>query len=217
MKINMKKLRTLILILGLVIIAGIGVMLVLINDPTDNRLRYIYNENQVISVSQMAKNDSVIFEKYTGNVSHRSIYKSMYVFVDQIIEKYYTILEKYFDKNSAEIKKDLLLEDKDEFVQFVNTLKVLQGEELTLKQYVIVPESLKDVPRGMTFVMAVDYENNERLLYKVTLKNVSIEDFSPLKFEATDDEYKDYQPEEINNGLPEGYVSENTGTGKVVK
>lgn len=225
-KINIKRLRSLILILALLALTGVIAMLIVISNPIDGRLRYIYDEDQVISVSQMPENDNAIFEIYTGNGSHKSIYKSMYIFVDELVEKYYLEfkdnfetqnIEKYFDKNSEKIQKELLIEDKEEFVKFVSSLKSLSGDELVLKQYMVIPQSVKEVARGMKYVIAVDYENSERILFQVTLRNAVIEDYSPLKFEATDDTYKDYQPEQKETGVPKNYVSDINSPGKVVK
>ena len=55
----------------------------------------------------------------------------------------------------------------------INTLKVLKGDELVLKDYIIIPDSIKQVTRGLKFVLAVDYENNERLLFDLKILNNS--------------------------------------------
>lgn len=201
MKINIKKLRRVILLLAVIILIGILLMLILLSNKTDNRIDYIYSAKEG-TIDIMPQNVSPLFMEYAGLIEQRSVYKAMYVFVNDMVKDYYLKfktdfnqenIEKYYDKNVIEIQKELGINNKEEFVKFINTLKKLNGDELKLKQYVIIPESLKQVPGATKFVLAVDYENNERILFELELLNSSAQNKTPINYKATDDTYLNYE------------------------
>lgn len=222
MKINVKVLRRVILILALVILVGIGILLLLLSNPLDNRLKYIYNDKEG-TISQMPQNVSPLFAEYGGIINQRSIYKAMYVFVNDIVEEYYLKfkdnfnkekIESYYDKNAVDIKIELGITEKQEFVDFINNLSKLKGDELKLKEYIIIPDSITQAARSTKFVLAVDYENNERVLFELYLLNSSDNTKTPINYKAADNTYLDY---EMNTNLEEPVIDNTVRPGKVVK
>ncbi len=201
MKINMKLLRKIILILAVIILIGIGMMLMLLNDPVENRINYIYNDKEG-TIPQMPLNVSPLFMEYSGRLEERTIYKAMSVFVNDIVQDYYLKfkgdfaqerIEKYFDSNKKDIEKELGIDDKKVFVEFISTLKNLKGDTLKLKQYIIIPESITQITRATKLVLAVDYEENDRVLFELNILNSSADDRTPINYKATTEDYMTYE------------------------
>ena len=222
MKVKIKMLRRIILILAIFIIRGIVVMLILLSNPLDNRIKYIYSKQEG-TISQMPKNVSSLFAEYNGLTNQRSIYKAMYIFVNDIVEEYYLKfkddfnkekIEKYYDKNALEIKTELGIMEKYVFVDFINNLSNLKGNELKLKEYIIIPESITQVVRATRCVLAVEYENNNRILFELDLLNSSDESKTPINYKAADSTYSDYNLDTEN----EEVVVDNTERpGKIIE
>ena len=145
-KVNMRALRRIILICAIVILIAIGFMIIILMNPVENRINYIYKNEQDWSISKMPENVSPLFAKYNGTVESQSIYKAMNIFVEDIIKEYYSEFKddfdeakiaKHYDNNALTIKRELGITDKETFIAFINTLKVLKGDELVLKDYII--------------------------------------------------------------------------------
>lgn len=222
MKVNVKVLRRIILILAIVILIGIVAMLILLSNPVDNRIKFIYSDKEG-TIEKMPQNVSPLFSEYAGVIDQRSVYKAMYVFVNDIVEEYYLKfkgdfnkekIEKYYDKNAVEIKSELGITEKKDFVDFINNLSSLKGDELRLKEYIIIPNSITQAVRATKFVLAVDYENNERILFELYLLNSSDKTKTPINYKAADDTYLDYEPNQV---VEEPVVEDVVRPGKVVK
>lgn len=222
MKINIKILRKIIFILAIIILISIGMMLILLNDPVENRIKYIYSDKEG-TINQMPQNVSPLFMEYAGMIPQRTVYKAMNVFANDIVQDYYSKfkndfskekIEKYFDSNSDDIGKELGITEKEEFVKFIETLSSLKGDELKLKQYIIIPESITQITRATKFVLAVDYEGNDRVLFELNLLNTSSDDQTPINYKATTDDYLTYE-------LPNSEISDDiepiSTPGKVIK
>ncbi len=222
MKINIKLLRKIILILAVIILIGIGMMLMLLNDPVENRINYIYSDKEG-TIPQMPLNVSPLFMEYSGRLDERTIYKAMSVFVNDIVQDYYSKfkgdfaqekIEKYFESNKKDIEKELGINDKKVFVEFINTLKNLKGDTLKLKQYIIIPESIIQVVGATKLVLAVDYEGNDRVLFELRISNTSPDDRTPINYKATTEDYLSYE-------LPSSDISNDiepiSTPGKVIK
>lgn len=223
MKINIKKLRKIILILAITILIGILLMLILLTNKTDNRIDYIYSAKEG-TIDMMPQNVSSLFMEYAGIIEQRSIYKAMYVFVNDMVKDYYLkfkidsnqeMIEKYYNQNIAEIQKELGITNKEEFVKFISTLNKLKDDELKLKQYIIIPESLKQVPGATKFVLAVDYENNERILFELELLNSSAKNKTPINYKVADDTYMNYEQKKDNTDYTNVEVIQRPG--KIIK
>lgn len=221
-KVNMRALRRIILICAIVILIAIGFMIIILMNPVENRINYIYKNEQDWSISKMPENVSPLFAKYNGTVESQSIYKAMNIFVEDIIKEYYSEFKddfdeakiaKHYDNNALTIKRELGITDKETFIAFINTLKVLKGDELVLKDYIIIPDSIKQVTRGLKFVLAVDYENNERLLFDLKILNNSSKESTPINYSASsENQYMDYELEVYTE---EYIVDNNERTGSV--
>lgn len=222
MKVNIKVLRRIILILAIVILIGIGIMLVLLNDPVENRLNYIYNDKEG-TINQMPLNVSPLFIEYNGRIEQRTVYKAMYVFVNDIIQDYYLKfkndfskekIEKYYDNNKVDIEQELGITEKQEFVEFINVLKNLKGDNLKLKQYIIIPESITQITRATKFILAVDYEENDRVLFELNLLNTSPATNTPIIYKATTEDYMNY---EVETTVIDSEIEPISTPGKVIK
>ena len=208
-KINL--IRKMIVILALAIVVSVIVIIILLNNPVDNRLRYIYNENKEGNIEISPLNVSPLFVDYVGRVNQRSLYKAMYVFVNDIVQDYYLkfkennfdkeVIATYYNEHSEDIKRELRIENQEEFITLMNTIKDLKGDELILKSYTIVPDSISKERNGTEFVLLVEYEGNESVGFYLKILNTSTSDNSPIEYRGGVDnsEYLEYEYE-INDG-----------------
>ncbi len=213
LKIDANKVRTLITVLGIVIIAMIAIMLVLLMDPTDRRLNYIYNESKKADMEKTPLNVSPLFVEYTGRVNQGSVYKAMYLLVNDIAQEYYSkfkgnfnedTIGKYFDRNSEKVRKDLGITDKNDFIKFINVFKNLNGEEIEVEEYIIVPNSIRKSTNGVEFVLLVKYKDNSRIALKLNLLNAKQPTKTPIDCSANvDEKYLNYEYEKNTNPIVE--------------
>lgn len=205
LKIDANKVRKLIVLLGLVILVIISVILVLLMNPTDNRLKYIYDESQEGNIEIMPLNVSPLFVEYTGRVNQRSIYKAMYLLVNNVVQEYYNefkgnfnddTIGKYFDRNTEKIRQDLGITDKAEFIKVINVFKNLNGDKLELEEYIIVPDSFDRTTKGLEFVLLIKYKDNSRIALTLEVLNAKQSTKTPINCSAdVDGKYLDYEYE----------------------
>lgn len=205
LKIDANKVRKLIVLLAIIIIAIIIVILILLTNSTDNRLKYIYNENDEGNIELMPLNVSPLFVEYAGRINQRSIYKAMYLLVDDIIQEYYKEFKgnfneenigKYYDKNTEKVRRDLGITEREEFIKFVNVLKDLQGDELKLEEYIIVPDSIDKTTKGLEFALLIKYEGNSRIAFNLEILNAKQSTKTPINCSGdVDEKYLNYEYE----------------------
>lgn len=204
-KVDANKIRKLIILLAIVVVVIIIAVLILLTNSTENRLRYIYNEKNEGNIELMPLNVSPLFVEYTGRVNQRSIYKAMYLLVDDVIQEYYKdfkgnfnedYLSKYYDKNTEKVRKDLGIIEKDEFIKFATCLKDLQSDKLKLEEYIIVPDSITKTAKGVKFVLIIKYEGNSKIALNLEILNNEQTTKTPINcFGGVEEKYLDYEYE----------------------
>lgn len=208
-KIN--KIKRLLVILGILLIVAITAIVIIKYNPTDRRLKKIYNEEYEGRIEKMPLNVSPLFEKYTGKINQRSIYKAMYIFVDDIVPKYYSKfkkdfnrdnIENYYDKKSMIIEKELGITEKQEFVKFIQELEKIKNSELNLEEYIIVPESINNTNKSLKFVLLIKYEGNSRIAYNLEILNSKKSTRTPINYSGdVNEEYLDYEYQKNTNPI----------------
>lgn len=188
-----------VIILGLLLIAVLAIN----NNPTNKNLRFIYNDNKDTNISVMPTNVDKLFVNYKGNVSQKSIYKSMDIFTTKLVEKYYSEtnqlsieeIEKYYNKNSTMIEKELGITDYNKFFNFCDNLKSnLKESNLNLISYTINPNTIKKINNQTIAVIIVNYENNDPIAFTLRIQNAVDKGKTPIYFEeCIDEKIKSYE------------------------
>jgi len=216
----MKKIKKYIIILFILLMLLIISFIVLYNNPVDKNLRYIYNEKKAGDIAIMPNNASDLFIKYQGRINQRSIYKALYSFVNETLEKYYLEtkslnseeIKKYYKNNTKNILKELGIEEESEFIKFWETVKDLQGTELSLQEYTINPASLKNKKGYTECVILVKYENNKQIGIYLNIQNNKDVNKTPINYKGgVEVEYLEYEY------VPNDYTQIVQSPGKVVK
>ncbi len=197
---NLKKVIVLLIVIAIILMI---LALVIYNNPTDRKLRYIYNTKKVGTINIMPTNVNKIFTDYKFNIEQRSIYKAMDVFVNEYVEKYYLAIKdlnkeqisNYFNKNKSVIEKELGIISEEIFSKFAENLKNnLNGESFELVSYTISPESVKKTSRKLNYVIIVKYSNNQKIGFELTILNSVNKNKTPISYEAcTDEEILSYE------------------------
>ena len=223
LKIDPKKIRKLIIILSLVILVIVAIIILINVNQKVSRLNYIYDENQEGNIEIMPLNVSPLFEKYAGRVNQRSVYKTMYLLVDVILQEYYNefkgqfeegIISDYFDKNSEKIREDFGITEREEFIKLMEIFKELKGEDLELEEYIIVPDSIRRTIGGLEFVLLVKYKGNSQIAICLEVVNALQTNKTPINCSANVNEiYLNYVYEE--NAIPEVEIKDRPG--KVIR
>lgn len=208
-KINAKEIKKMIRLLVIILLVVLTIFLVIYNNPTDRKLRYIYNEKKAGEIGQMPYEVVHLFTTYRGRVPQRSVYKALYYFVDELVEKYYLNLKNandseikgYYAKNTNEIKKELGLTQETDFISFIRTIQKLNSDELDLEEYMVNPNAniIQDSNDGAKLVLLVKYKNNERIGFNIEILNMVNTKMSPIiyKGDVTEEnleyEYEKYE------------------------
>lgn len=220
---NIKNIRKAIIILVIMLIILLIALIILYNNPTDKTLRYIYNTKEEGNIDIMPTNVDKLFEVYSGNVNQRSLYKAMYCFATEYVEKYYLDtknlsndgIEEYFDSNSKSIEKELGISDKDKFNSFCENLKNnLSGDNLNLVSYTINPNYIKRTTSSTECSIVIKYDNNSKIAFYLSIQNELNENKTPIYYEAcTDEEILSYEYTNNNYVTPDAVQS----PGKVIE
>lgn len=197
---DLKKIITLLIIIVIILII---LALIIYNNPTDRNLRYIYNTKKVGTINIMPTNIDKIFEDYNSKTDQRSIYKSMDLFVNEYVEKYYIAtkdlskeqINSYFNKNKNVIEKELGITSEEIFNEFAENLKNnLKGENLELVSYTVNPKTVKKISSKINYVIIVEYSNNQKIGFKLTIQNNIDKNKTPIFYQAcTDEESLSYE------------------------
>lgn len=208
-KINAKKIKKMIRLLVIILLVVLTIFLIIYNNPIDRKLRYIYNEKKAGEISQMPYEVVHLFNTYRGRVPNRSVYKSLYHFVDEVVEKYYLALkdandseiQKYYNKNVNDIKRELGLTQELDFIGFIKTVQKLNSDELILEEYMVNPEAniIQDSNEGAKLVLLVKYKDNTRIGFNIEIMNIINTKMTPIIYkgnvaeENLEYEYKKYE------------------------
>lgn len=192
-----KKIKKIIILLFVFLLALLIGVVVVYNNPTDKKIRYIYNTEKVGTIDIMPTNVDKLFVNYKGKVPSRSVYKAMDVFVNQLVPKYVLAtknlskdkISNYFKENHRNIEKELGITEEEKFVSFCDNLnKNLKNNELTLSSYTINPNSVKKFSARTEYVIIVKYNDNQKIAFKLSLQNKVKEEKTPIYYEACTDE-----------------------------
>ncbi len=180
----------------------VTIYIVYINLPINRYLNYIYNENKENDIGKMPMDVSKLFVEYKGTVPQITIYKTMYSFVDKIIEKYYLEtnnlneeqLNEYYSKNRKNIEKEIGISELNQFIKFLEPIKKLTGTELKLNNYTINSNTITRYATYTKFVLLVKYENNETIGFYLEILNSVDKEKTPINFRGeVEEKYLDYE------------------------
>lgn len=222
-KKEIQNVKKAIFVLLVICIALLIVTLIIYNNPTNKNLRYIYNAKKQGNIEIMPTNIDQLFVKYQGNIEQRSLYKAMYLFVDELVEKYYLKtkdmnneeIRGYFKNNSETIEKELGIVEEEVFYEFCEDLKNnLDGENLELVSYTINPNSIKKLSSQTKCSIIVKYNNNQKIAFNLLIQRYLDESKTPIYYEACIDEnILSYEYIENDYETPDSIEP----TGKVIK
>lgn len=186
------KLFVIILIICLIIIS---IMVFLLNkeqkrkDYADNIREFQEFREKYESETILARNATVIF-KYDGEYDRDYLYKDMKKFSDymyylkeQVTTENY---EKFYQRNSDDIKNFLGLESQDEFEKFIEELQDVDVSEDTFRYAAYVVNSTAEENGYFTFKIDFYYgENENKVTFKVYFSNYKDNNID-VKYEFSD-------------------------------
>lgn len=223
----MKKKRIILMIIILMFVILIY-LLVNINslnnkNPKEKDLKYIYNTKVEGNINIMPTNVDKIFVKYKGNIDQRSIYKALDLFVNEFVEKYYNEtkifndeneINNYFNENKIIIEKELGINNEKDFNSFCGNLKEnLNSDTLELLSYTMNPETIKNEDGCLNCVMLINYNNNQKVGFQISIKNTMDKEKTPIEYKACEDKEKlQYEYEKNDYETPKSIVP----TGRVI-
>lgn len=224
-----KILKLMIVLLSIILIVILAVFILFFNNSTNKNLRYIYDTEVEGQIEKMPLNVVYAISEYKGSVNQRSIYKALYMLVDEMIPKYKNLLSEinevgisnYFNKNKIEIAKELGITEENDFISFIGTIKELNGETLTLEEYTFHPEGTSKKTGYLQTILLIKYAGNEKIGLYVKLSNEVNEYSYPISVSGgIDKKYLDYEygsefvkTDENGNEIKEGTY---TPTGRVI-
>lgn len=196
------KIKKIIIKLFIIMILLSSALIIILNNPIDKELRYIYSEKNNGDIKIMPTNVVSLFSEYRGKISQRSIYKSIYSFVTKTVEKYYIetknlddeMIKEYYSKNSKSIEKEIGISEESEFIKLAENLKNLKVEELKLEEYTIHPNTVKNKNGYIECVLLVKYEKNEQIGFYLNVQNKINESKTPIVYKAcVEEDILEYQ------------------------
>lgn len=215
-----KVLKLIIVCLAIILVALIAIFTLLFNNSTNKNLRYIYNTDIEGQIEKMPLNVMYSISEYKGSINQRSIYKALYILVDETIPKYHSLMSEinekgvseYFNANKITIAKELGITEENDFITFIGAIKDLKGEELTLEEYTFHPEGTAKKSGKLQTILLIKYANNEKIGLYTGIYNKQNENAYPVCVAGgVDKKYLDYEygsefikTDEDGEVIPEG-------------
>lgn len=183
-----------IAILILILIAGILVGLIYFS-PTGKagrNLTYIKDAEKMEEDTKLPEKMYLLVANYEGELSTRTIFKSYYHLVANVLPKYYQDCKQssieeistYFEKNEKVIYMETGIQVAGEFQQLISLLSGLNGEKLQLESYRIDSDNLQKQEKGLQVAIYVTYQGNQAISIKTILENQQNKDRTSLLVKA---------------------------------
>lgn len=174
-KFSKKKLF--IILICIIIIATIYIF-----SPKQRAYRTIKKINVSDKMSESLQLPTYLNEvvgKYSGELTTQIIAKTYNNLAENLIPKYYEKcknlsdqeIEKYYNRNKKIIKIELGFSNSNEFKQFANNLKKLQGDKLTFENYRILRTTAVNENGSASAYLGITYSNNEEIILNTKLSN----------------------------------------------
>ena len=134
-----------------------------------------------------------ITSEYKGDIeSYKVVLKSLDNIANNVIPKYY---EKINGKTDEELKSDFEnrkkvilietgIETSEEYINFAKHLSTLSNENLIVQDYYVDITTIVIKYNRIESNIIFEYENGQEIALKITLKNITQEDVSPIKYTA---------------------------------
>lgn len=226
---NTKTVKSIIIFLMIILVILLVIFGMFYFNPSNRKLRYIYNTKIEGNIDMMPLNVSYAISDYKGGINQRSIYKALYMLVDEIIPKYHNLVgeintigaSEYFKNNKTTISKELGITEEKDFISFIDEIKDLQGNDLVLEEYTFHPEGVSKKQKYLENILLIKYENNNKIaLYIKIPKKENKEIFAIICSGGVNQKYLEYEygsefVDDESNELkkPENFVS----SGRVIK
>lgn len=205
----MKKIKILIIICAILLV-GVSVVYILLNPNTE-----AYIELYDIKISN-EMDDEMVLPKglyklgavYAGELSTEIICKSYNNLATNVIPKYYMNcknlnndeIKEFYEKNDKVIYTELGYENFNQFLNLMQVLKTLTGEELVFESYELEGLSLEEKEDSFSMYLKIKYKNNDEIvLNSYVQKKLNKKCTSILLTTDVDLEQLEKKEQEINN------------------
>lgn len=176
-KFKFSKKKLFIILICIIIIA-----IIYIFSPKQKAYRTIKKINIPDKMSESLQLPTYLNEvvgKYSGELTTQIIAKTYNNLAENLIPKYYEKcknlsdqeIEKYYNRNKKIIKIELGFSNSNEFKQFANNLKKLQGDKLTFENYRILRTTVVNENGSTSAYLGITYSNNEEIILNTKLSN----------------------------------------------
>lgn len=182
----MRKFIRILIIICILVLAGIALFFLSPAGQTYIIVNYINDTSRFNSETKTVGNVSEVFSIYKGDMDSIILDKSAYNFANFLIPEYYKIenVNEYYEKNKKIIEKFTRISTFEEFNKLVQKIKELKGDNLVLEKYMICENSTKDKINAITTVLAVQYKNNDKILFELEITNDVEKNVIPIKYKA---------------------------------
>lgn len=191
------KIKLILAVVLIVIFILIIVLSILLRKPTSlklaiQKLEYINSSNveQWEEGTFYPDGSAALGRAYEGKLSIMNIGKSMYYVSTDVLPRYYKKLKdaskdkiiKYYKREAETIYTELAIEKQDKFVELVQSLQKLKGDELKLDSYRIDLDSVKKGGSYTKAVLYIKYSKNEEIGLNVKISNIISPNHSSLEY-----------------------------------
>ena len=194
------KLKIILIIIFILIVILVAVLLILLNQSSSEKeeqltmLEYI-NGDEWSDDIVYPDYTSALGTAYSGDLSIKSMGKSMYYVVTEVFPEYYeelknastTEISEYFEENKGTIYIDLAIENETAFVNLINNLQDLSGNSITWESYRIDMDTIKTGSNYTKAVLYVTYKNNEEIAFNIKVNNKVSSDCSTIVYTVSTD------------------------------
>ena len=162
--------------IGFVIAVALIVIIIIlaITNPksqAQRRLKKINDPNQMQEEIQVPEYLNTVVAAYNGELTPQIIAKTYNNFATVVIPKYYKKckklnnngIKKYFNKNKDLIEIELGYTDCEEFKNFINTIKQLDGAKLELEDYYILDSTIEQKQGKVNAYLVLKYKQNKEI------------------------------------------------------
>ncbi len=125
---------------------------------------------------------------YEGELNPKAISKSTYYFINSIIPEFLKQCtddektDKYFEKNSENIKINIGITEKEEFEALINEIRKLSGK-LEYENSWFDLDSINRTRHNLETILHIKYKDNPEITVKLTISNKQYRNKTSIKYE----------------------------------
>lgn len=184
---NDNKIAAVIVAIIVILVIVLAVTIIMNMSPSRKAANVVNKINRINTREKGAlivNNSEEWLEKYKGDININAINATIEFFTKEIVPEYRSIEDPkaYYEAHKDSIETYTGIDNYEEFEILVARIKEIKGTLLKLERAEFLAGTSKATVSGVSGILALQYEGNEKVLFHVNIKNKVERDHSIIEY-----------------------------------